>query len=223
MDGIRGTSVQDSLTKVAALVHGYYPSKIVCEARADSLFPGQVASVLARRGYPMLVEPVQSGARKGERILDALSTPLADNRLVLLESVVSGTNAMETIKQITHATADGRSLPHDDRIDALAWAVSSIAQFLIGDEADSLRMEASLKLEELFELPLRKGGITPNSMEAQMFKTNESEQRLQWKLDRALEKQQQELRRGIVDEAFGKYIEKLQAEVAKLRPRHTYI
>ena len=66
------------------------------------------------RRYPMTVEPVQSGSKKGERILDSVGVPLADTRLVLLESVIAGDDAMETIKQITHATADGRNLRHDD-------------------------------------------------------------------------------------------------------------
>src|SRR3546814_12178146 len=96
--------------------------------RTDTLFPyttlfrspAQLSSVLGRRGYPALVEPVQSGARKGERILDAIGVPLSDGRVVMLEAVVAGDDAQETIKQVTHMTRDARSLRHDDRVDALA-------------------------------------------------------------------------------------------------------
>jgi hypothetical protein len=96
---------------VASLIHSYLPTKVVCEAKADSLYPAQLSSVLARRGYPVLVEPVSSATKKGVRIIDAITVPLADNRLVLLEEVVSGRDAMETVKQLVSVTAEGRTSP----------------------------------------------------------------------------------------------------------------
>lgn len=215
--GVRGSSSAETLVKVAALLHSFYPTKIVCEARADSLYPSQLASVLARRGYACMVDPVQSGAKKGERILDAIGVPLADHRVVMLESVISGEDAMETIKQITHCTADGRQLRHDDRVDALAWALATVSPMLLIDEADGLEMASRLKMEELLALPLRKGGITEDGIEAAMFEANEDEERLQMKLQMALERQEAELREGIVDPNFAAYIQNLQNEVAKLR------
>ena len=72
LGGVRGSSPQETLQRVASPLHRCLPTKIVVEARADSLYPGQLGAVLAKRGYPLLVEPVHSGARKGERIIDAI-------------------------------------------------------------------------------------------------------------------------------------------------------
>lgn len=217
--GVRGSSATDTLVNTASLIHQYWPHKIICEARADSLFPAQLSAVLARRGFPMTVESVQSGAKKGERIIDAIGVPLSDARLVLLESVVTEADAAETIKQITHATLDGRSLSHDDRVDSLAWAISAVAQSLAVDETDTLQMPAEQRLEELLRLPLRKGGIREGGLEARAFEISEEEERVQMKLEYALATQEEELRQGRYDPKYAAYIENLRAQVAAFRPR----
>src|SRR3546814_4682435 len=124
------SSASETLTNTAALIHSFFPNKIICEASVDSLYPAQLSSVLGRRGYPALVEPVQSGARKGERILDAIGVPLSDGRVVMLETVVSGDDAQETIKQITHMTRDARSLRHDDREHGRASCRERVCQYV---------------------------------------------------------------------------------------------
>ena len=145
------------------------------------------------------------------------ASPLADSRLVLLESVIAGDDAMETIKQITHATADGRNLRHDDRVDALAWAVATVGPMIAIDPVDNLATASQARLEELLALPLRRGGIREDGLEARMLEGNEEEERLQMRLDYALGVQEQELRQGKVDPSFAKFVEGLQKEVAKLR------
>lgn len=219
--GVRGRSAQETLTRVASLIHSFHPTKIICEARADSLYPAQLSSVLGRRGYPALVEPVQSGARKGERIIDALGVPLSDARLVLLESVVSGTDAMETIKQIANVTADARNLRHDDRVDALAWAVAAVGSMLTVDESESLETASRHRMDDLLRLPLRRGGITEGGLEARSLEMSEAEERLRMKLDNALAIQEEELRRGDVDQRFAAYIEALQRDLAAFRRHQT--
>src|SRR3546814_19942881 len=85
----------------------------------------------------------------------------------MVEAVVAGDDAQETIKQGTHMTRDARSLRHDDRVDALAWALSAVGQMLTVDEADNLRTYAEHTLEELLKTPIRKGGIASEaSLEA---------------------------------------------------------
>lgn len=219
--GVRGRSAQETLTRVASLIHSFHPTKIICEARADSLYPAQLSSVLGRRGYPALVEPVQSGARKGERIIDALGVPLSDARLVLLESVVSGTDAMETIKQITNVTVDARNLRHDDRVDAFAWAVAAVGSMLTVDESESLETASRHRLDDLLRLPMRRGGITEDGLEARSLEVSEDEERLRMKLENALAIQEEELRRGEVDQRFASYIEALQRDLAAFRRHQT--
>lgn len=218
--GIRGSSASEALQNVASLIHQFYPTKVVCEARADSLYPSQLASVLARRGYPVTVETVHSGTRKGDRIIDAIVVPLADQRVILLEAVVSGDDAQETIKQLTHVTRDGRKLKHDDRVDALSWALAAVAPSIQGREEDGIHVPAQQKLEELLRLPLRMGGIADDSPLVAMYETDEEYERLKYELDQLLATQEQELRRGHVDPAFAKYIESVRRELNKYRHIH---
>jgi hypothetical protein len=98
--GVTGRDVKESLNKTAALVHSFMPNKVVVEARAESLFPSQLQAVMARRGYNVLCEPVSSSTPKGERILDAITVPLADQKVVLLETVLTAGDAAETVKQL---------------------------------------------------------------------------------------------------------------------------
>jgi hypothetical protein len=213
--GMRGTTAQDTLQKTAAYIHCFYPSKVVCEAREDSMYPAQLTSVLARRGFSIIVDKVHSGARKGVRILDAVGVPLSDDRLVLLEAVVTGNDAQETIKQITHMTADARELRHDDRVDALAWALVTIAPMIQGDEAETLPSASRTEYERLASLPFRKGGFASDLYEA-MADFNEDEERLRMKLNNALTRQEQELRDGHVDPHLSLYIQQLQKDVRNM-------
>ena len=220
MTGVRGESAPDTLLKTASLLHQYYPSKIICEARADSLYPDQLASVLARRGFRARVDAVYSGSKKGERIIDSTLTPMSDGRLVMLESVATAPDAMESLTQIVGMTGDARSLRRDDRLDALAWAISAVGSSLVVDETDQLETASRQKMEELIGLPLRKGGIKEDGLEARTLGINEGEERLIWKLERAEEQLLKERRAGHIDAKYERYVDKLRAEVDKFRRLH---
>jgi hypothetical protein len=218
LTGVRGASANETLTKAAATISTYRPNKVIVEARADSLFPDQLAAVLARRGHPVLVDRVHSGAKKGTRIVDAIGTPLADRRVILLESVVTAEDAAETIKQITGITTDARSLSHDDRVDVLAWSLVAVAPLIRAEEGDSLPLATRTELERLLRLPVRRGGIADEeSLEARLFEADEESEYLQRKLDHALRVREEETQQGIYDANFQSYIERLQREVRKLR------
>jgi hypothetical protein len=217
MTGVRGDSAPDALQRVASLVHSFYPNRVNVEARIDSLYPSQLQAALAARGYPVTVEAVYSGANKGTRILDAVGVPLAAGRVVMLEEVVSGDDALETIKQIVLATADGRKLRHDDRIDSLAWALAAVANQLLIEESDGLQTQAASTVERLLRTPIRKGGITENGLELALLEKTEDEERLEYKLNRCLEIQADELRRGIVDPRYDRYIASMREELTSLR------
>ena len=219
--GLRGKDVSETLSKAAALIQSFLPSKLVVEAQANSLYPAQLASVLQRRGYPVQVEPVVPYGKKGERICDAIGTLLADHRLVLLEDILRADDAAETIKQITSITHDARSLPHDDRVDSLAIALTAVAPLLLGDDADGLETYSSQTLERLLTLTTREGGIKEDSYEALLFEASEAEEELQMRLASALATQQDELARGVHDGRYAQYIESLQQNLSKLRSRRS--
>lgn len=216
--GVRGSSANETLIKAAELVQRYRPSKVVVEARVDSLFPDQLASVLARRGYPILVDRFHSGQSKGLRIVEAVGTLLADRRVAICEAVWSDADAHETVKQITNVTTDARSLKHDDRVDALAIALATLAPMTRADEGDGVEVNAQQELQRLLKLPARMGGITDEeSPEAWRYQADENVQRLQFKLDHALRCQAEELRDGIVDARYAAWIGRLQQDLANAK------
>jgi hypothetical protein len=220
LTGIRASSTHEAMAKLAADIHRFYPNRVICEAQKDNLFPSHLASLLAKRGYPVMVEPVHSSTAKGVRVIDAITIPLASHRVVLLESVVTAEDAQETLKQLTGMKRDARGLSHDDRVDALAWALSSVSQMLLVDEATSLDMASTMKLEELRKKSIRMGGIAPGGIEELLFEGDENTERLQARLNELLDIQAQELRWGIIDPSFEKHIEAVRADLAKSNRFH---
>jgi hypothetical protein len=217
LTGVRGESAPDALKRTASLLHSFFPNKIVVEARADSLYPSQLQAALALRGYPVMVEGVFSGANKGLRILDAVGVPVAAGRVIMLEDVVSGDDALETIKQYTQASADARKLRHDDRIDALAHALAAVANQLLIEENEGLQTKAEATIERLLRTPIRKGGITENGLEMALLEKTDDEMRLEHRLNQCLEIQADEMRRGIVDPRYDQYIQAMREDLTKLR------
>ena len=217
--GIRGRSPEEVMNKTAALIQSYSPNKVVVEAPQGNMWPLQLQSVMGRRNYGVTIDSVWSQQHKGMRIIDSITVPLADKRLVLLESVLAADDAAETVRQICGVRVDMRKskLPHDDRVDALARAVEAVHNLLLAEPADSMETYAEKDLERMLSLPLRHGGITEDGLEAHAFEMSEDEERLQMKLDQALERQQRENAMGISDPRFDAYVTCLRAEVVKLR------
>lgn len=212
--GVRGTSPADTLDRTAALIASYRPTKVVCEARADSLYPATLTTALAKRGHPIIVDAVFSGEKKGRRILDAVGVPLAAHRLVILEAVLQADDAAETIKQIVSMTADARGLRHDDRVDSLAWAVAAIAPMLQVEPSDNVPTLANMNVEQLLRLPRRAGGIHPNGLEMQLFEMDDEHERLQMQLAQLTRIQAEDLSRGFVDTSLALRIERVRHALA---------
>ena len=94
--------------------------------------------------------------RKEERIIDTLEPVMNTHRLVVDESVARD---QTLIYQMTHITKERSSLKHDDRIDALAGAVSywqRVLEMDMENAAESVReQEMEEMLEEFIESALR--------------------------------------------------------------------
>ena len=163
-----------------------------------------------------MVEPVRSSTSKGVRVIDAITAPLASHRVALLESVVTGEDAQETLKQLTSMKRDARGLAHDDRVDALAWALTTVSQMLLVDEASSLDMVSTMKLEELRMKPFRKGGIARGGIEEVLFEGDEISEQLQARLNELLEIQAHELWMGVIDPGFNALIDNLRSDLGRM-------
>jgi hypothetical protein len=217
LTGIRGANVVDTLNKAAALIVQYLPTHVIVEQRADGLWASQLQSVLQRRGFPTLVEPVFSGLNKGQRIVSTIQPLAADERLIMLESVLTADDATMTVRQVTSVTLDGRSIvKNDDRIDALAYALAKVAPQLIADDAESMPMVSAEMLERLKNLPLRMGGFEDDTLDC-LYGPNEEIERLQLRLEELMRNQEREIRAGRIDPRFAMYIENTRNELRKLQ------
>jgi Autographiviridae terminase large subunit len=216
--GIRGKTLNEVMGRVAGILQRFQVNKVVLEARADNPWPHQLQALMGARGYPVLVEAVYSGTPKGERVIDSISVPAAAKRVVILESIFTASDAAETVKQICGMRLDARrGLAHDDRVDGLAWGLQTVQPMILVEAADNIPTYSQEELDRLMTLPIRKGGINPDGPEAALFEVSEQEERLQMKLDAAIDRQNQLLQQGVTDVDMSKLITSLQADLAKFQ------
>lgn len=97
--------------------------------------------------------------RKEERIIDTLEPVMATHRLVVDESVARD---QTLIYQMTHITRERGSLKHDDRVDALAGAVSYFQRVLEMDMNQAAKEISEQETMEMLEdfMETAKNGIS---------------------------------------------------------------
>ncbi len=215
--GIRGKTLNEVMGRAAGILQRFQVNRIVVEARADNPWPMQLQALMNARRHPVSVEAVHSGTPKGERVIDSISVPAADKRVVFLESVFTAADAAETVKQICGMRYDARKLAHDDRVDSCAWALHTVQPMILVEAADNVPTYSQEELERLMSLPTRKGGINPDGPEAALFELTEDEERLQMRLDTAIDRQNQLIQQGITDMDMSRLITSLQADLAKFQ------
>ena len=95
--------------------------------------------------------------RKEERIIDTLEPVMATHRLVVDESVARD---QAFIYQLTHITRERASLKHDDRVDALAGAVSYFQRVLEMDMSAAAKAINEEELQDMLDdfMETAKGG-----------------------------------------------------------------
>lgn len=104
--------------------------------------------------------------QKEVRIIDTLEPVMTQHRLVISEEVVRAdlkriedeeeTRAYSLLWQMTHISKDRGSIPHDDRLDALAGAVAYFQRTAAVDVADArkgiLEAEMDAEIEDFMEM-----------------------------------------------------------------------
>ena len=93
-------------------------------------------------------EAAWAKGRKEERIIDTLEPVMATHRLVVDESVARD---QTLIYQLTHITRERASLKHDDRVDALAGAVSHFQRVLEMDMDQAAKDISELETQEMLD------------------------------------------------------------------------
>lgn len=127
----------------------------------DGMFTKLFTPFLKKVGYEMTVEEVKHTKQKERRIIDVLEPVMNQHRLVICSSVLKDDAATtkhyppeqalkrQLMYQMSRITKDRGSLAHDDRLDALAMAVSYWVEMMGQDEEEKMdqRQEQLLDAE----------------------------------------------------------------------------
>ena len=220
LEGVRADTTQAAIARVAAIGHEFSVNHTVVEELANGLFGHQLQTVMAARGWPLIPERVHgSTQKKGSRIISTLSPIMGTGRLLVLKSVLETEGGREFVNQMTAASWDGRvGYRNDDIVDAVSWAVHSVASALQVDEADSLAV-SYVDYDHLLTLDLRRGGITENEHEIYTA-VDEAYERKKARLDHLLQVRREELIRGYDDQRLMSLIETLNADLQQSRQRN---
>lgn len=158
-DGYRGGYDEKTLKALAMKAYNYKVTEIVIESNfGDGMFT-KIFEPVVRRIYPCTINEVRSNMQKEQRIIDTLEPPLNQHKLIvskaLIKKDVESTRAYpqeqqlhyQLFYQLTRITRDKGCLKHDDKLDALAGAVSYWTEHMAIDIEEEIR----LRKEEAFE------------------------------------------------------------------------
>ncbi len=157
--GLRGGYTPENLQKLADIAKKHKVNEIIIEANfGDGMF-NQLLAPYTRVTYPVTISEVKHSKQKELRIIDVLEPVMNQHRLVILPSVVKqdydSTRELPTDKQLsyqlfhqmTRITKDRGSLRHDDRLDALAIAVT----YWVEQVSSDVEMNIKARHDALFD------------------------------------------------------------------------
>ncbi|SEJ85398.1 phage terminase large subunit [Achromobacter sp. NFACC18-2] len=156
VDGFAGDP-GEAMIRLALAARNHNVHEIVVEPNfAGGVWINAFQPVLAKQWPPSkpgetagcsVIEAEWARAQKEVRIIDTLEPVMTNHRLVFNESVAKD----EVLcYQLTHISRERGCLTHDDRVDALAGAVSHLHKVLAQDVAQAVQdMEAAWQDEEV--------------------------------------------------------------------------
>lgn len=163
-DGYRGGYDEDTLKKLAMKAYNYKVTEIVIESNfGDGMFT-KIFEPVVRRIYPCTITEVRNHIQKEQRIIDILEPVLNQHKLIvnkaLIKKDVESTRIYpqeqqlhyQLFYQLTRITRDKGCLKHDDKLDAIAGAVSYWTEHMAMDIEEEIR----LRKEEAFEAEINK-------------------------------------------------------------------
>ena len=159
--GFRDGYSDATLSSIVALAKQEQVNRIIIESNfGDGMFTALLQPYLARE-YPCTCEEFRSTIQKEKRIIDVLEPVMNQHRLIVDPQVIKDdldttkglpaeqALAYRLIYQMTRICRIRGSLRHDDRLDALASAVSwyTAQMKLDQDRQETVRKDAELKAE----------------------------------------------------------------------------
>ena len=163
-DGYRGGYDEKTLSKLAMTAYNYKVTEIVIEANfGDGMFT-KIFEPVVRRIYNCTINEEKNHIQKEQRIIDILEPILNQHKLIvnkaLIKKDVESTRIYpqeqqlqyQLFYQMTRITRDKGCLKHDDKLDAVAGAVSYWTEHMAMDIEEEIR----IRKEEAFEAEINK-------------------------------------------------------------------
>jgi hypothetical protein len=143
--GLHGGYTDETLETLAKLAKKHSVNHVIIEANFGDGMYTKLFTPILQRHHRCIVEEVKHSTQKEVRIIDTLEPVMSTHRLVVDQRVIE--DDFETAKdvkfslfyQMTRLTKDRGSLNHDDRLDALAMAVSYWTEHMSRDQDKALR------------------------------------------------------------------------------------
>lgn len=161
--GFEGGYKYDTLKKLADKAKEWEVKLIQVESNfGDGSFE-ELLKPVTRQIYDVAIEGVRAVTNKEKRIIETLEPIINQHRLIFnkkaLQLDYDGKVEYRLSYQLTHLTAQSGCLEHDDRIDALAWAVKYWKDSLARDEKKEVERLRQLEKERQFEDFMKKHKI----------------------------------------------------------------
>ena len=162
--GFRGGYDEKTLSKLAMTAYNYKITEIIIEGNfGDGMFT-KIFEPVVRRIYNCPINEVKNHIQKEQRIIDILEPILNQHKLIvnkaLIKKDVESTRIYpqeqqlqyQLFYQMTRITRDKGCLKHDDKLDAVAGAVSYWTEHMAMDIEEEIR----IRKEEAFEAEINK-------------------------------------------------------------------
>lgn len=172
--GLRGGYTDENLVKLMTIAKTYKASTTLVEGNfGDGIYLNLLTPVMLSVYPNTMLEEVYSKGQKELRIIDTIEPLFNQHRVVFNQDVIKKdvewalsdpqNISYSLVHQISHITKERHSLNHDDRLDALAIALSYYKEQVILSPERALELHNAKKLEqELLEFTMKFGG-TNNS------------------------------------------------------------
>jgi len=161
--GLPGGYDQPSLDAIAREAKRVKANTIVIESNfGDGMFSQLLRPTLTRI-YPCSIEEIRNTMQKERRIIDTLSPVFEGHRIIFHEKTIEQDaktrkddseelhKARQMFWQATHISYERGSLPHDDRVDALAMGVGFMVESMSREAHAVMRQREMEEIEEMLE------------------------------------------------------------------------
>lgn len=169
--GIKGGLTDENGERLSKIIARSHVTFIKVESNmGHGLFEINLRAVLAKHGLghvPVIGE--YSTGQKERRIIDSLVSPMQRHRIVLHKQVFDSDieygkqhsqearTQYSVFYQLSNITTDRNSLPHDDRLEAMAGAVREFKELLALDEHKAAQDRVKAQVQEFMSDPMGYG------------------------------------------------------------------